>query len=282
VTGGRRLRFVSEDDRMSTEYSIGQYHSNYPDGAEHHWWNQARNGLIYRLLRGLAVPARRVLEVGCGRGVVVDHLRRRGVECDGVELAPVEPFASVREHVRGGVDALELSSDERAAYDVVMLLDVLEHLPEPATFLRALSEAYPNARTFVVTVPARQELWSNYDEHYGHFLRYSMPTLQAMLQRSGLRIASMGYFFHGIYPLAWFLSRLKRDRALALQVPRGAMRLAHRLIGRALLWDARWLPGWLPGMSLYAVCQAPSPAVRPAGQRAAHGPAEPRSGERPA
>ena len=72
---------TSTDPR--TEYSDAQYLANYPDGIEHYWWTRARNQVVQRLIRGLPQTAGRVIEIGCGRGVVVDSLRDSGIDCTG-------------------------------------------------------------------------------------------------------------------------------------------------------------------------------------------------------
>jgi hypothetical protein len=239
---------------MKTEYTDSQYSSNYPDGVENHWWNLVRNRFIHRMLRAIDPPMPAVIEIGCGRGVVVGYLREKDVDCSGVELAAVEPMRDAARHVRTGISAFDLPAAERARYEVVLLLDVLEHLPEPREFLAQVLEHFPNARKLIITVPARPELWSNYDEHYGHFLRYTIKQLEQMMIGLRLRPESAGYFFHALYLPAWLLAKFKRDRATEVVAPQGWKRLAHRFIAFLLMMDAALLPSKLPGSSAYAVC----------------------------
>lgn len=234
---------------MDTQYSAEQYAENYPEGIEHYWWTRARNIVIHRLLR--SVQPRRVIEVGCGRGVVVDYLRQRGLDCEGVELARVSALPRVADVVRTGTDAFALSGRER--FDTLMLLDVLEHLPEPEQFVQQLLMAYPNAQTVLVTVPARPELWSNYDEHFGHFRRYTADTLRLAMEQSGLSVSSLGYFFHSLYPLARMAGK---QRKVEVSAPTGpVLRAAHWLVAQAFAFEAKAAPSALPGTSLYAVCR---------------------------
>jgi SAM-dependent methyltransferase len=99
-------------------------------------------------------PAR-VLEVGCGEGVVMGYLRARhpGLRVDGVEPDP-RALATARARNPGSLllqgDACELPIG-RAAYDLVLCLEVLEHLPEPD---RALVEVRRVARRgCILSVP---------------------------------------------------------------------------------------------------------------------------------
>jgi hypothetical protein len=49
-------------------------------------------------------------------------------------------------------------------FGAILLRDVVEHIEDAGTFLRDLLRAFPNARHVLIAVPARMELWSNYDE----------------------------------------------------------------------------------------------------------------------
>jgi 2-polyprenyl-3-methyl-5-hydroxy-6-metoxy-1,4-benzoquinol methylase len=73
-----------------TTFDAVQYALPYAPGVERHFWNVARNRIVERHLRRALATQRRsgrlVLDVGCGPGIVVDHLRRAGIDCHGVEL----------------------------------------------------------------------------------------------------------------------------------------------------------------------------------------------------
>jgi SAM-dependent methyltransferase len=90
----------------------------------------------------VAERPRRVLEVGCGEGVVLAHLAARlpgtrfdGLEVDETALARARSRCPDVVLVRG--DACELPFRSRS-FDLVLCLEVLEHLPEPARALREL------------------------------------------------------------------------------------------------------------------------------------------------
>ena len=50
----------------------------YPPGIEYHYWNLARNHIIEHQLNAITSSGIRILEIGCGKGIVVDYLRRKG------------------------------------------------------------------------------------------------------------------------------------------------------------------------------------------------------------
>ena len=198
-----------------------------------------------------APPHPVVLDVGCGRGLTVDALRRAGIDCHGVELADVAALPAVRPFVFTSQDALALPEDFRRRITVVLLLDVVEHLPAPADFLAACAVHFPSLARLIVTVPARAELWSNYDDFYGHVRRYDRASLQALIGPRARRGAETGYFFHALYPVMRAQLAVKAERPLRHVPPR--WRLPHRVAAGVLELEARILPAGWYGTSLWGV-----------------------------
>lgn len=237
---------------MATEFSDDQFDQAYPDGIENHWWILARNRILTHVIRKFAGAGAVVLEVGCGRGIVVKYLRDKAIDCSGVELAMARPVFSVQDHVRVGIDAWNLQLSERMRYDTILLLDVIEHISDPASFLKRLSDSFPNLSHLIITVPACQELWSNYDECYGHCRRYSLEMLKSASIALSADCIWGSYFFHMAYPLCWSAAHLAKKRETTLHAPQGIGKWLHKLIAGVMIFDYFILPGPLPGMSALA------------------------------
>ncbi|MDR1788794.1 MAG: methyltransferase domain-containing protein [Opitutaceae bacterium] len=239
-----------------TAFAKEQFDAIYPDGVQHHYWTLARNRIIADELRkSLSMNAGGGgLEIGCGRGVVVASLRARGFEVRGVELAPISPVAGAENFVRAGTDAFALPEAERRGFRYLLLLDVLEHLPDPAGFLEKTRAAFPNAAFVMATVPARMSLWSNWDELNGHFLRHDFNSVQALADAAGGTLLRRSHFFHALWLPARLLLLAGRKRSERITPPRGrAALLAHRLLAFLFWCEHRLLPGKLPGSSLLFV-----------------------------
>ena len=192
-----------------------------------------------------------MLDVGCGRGLTVDFLRKAGVDCHGVELAEVEPLPDVRPFVHPSQDAFALPEDLRRRVTVLLLLDVVEHLPAPEAFLAGCVLHFPSFARLIVTVPARPELWSNYDDFYGHMRRYDQGSLEALIRPVASHRADTGYFFHSLYPVMRAQLAVASARPLAHQAPR--WRWPHRVAGRLFDLEERLLPARWYGTSLWGV-----------------------------
>lgn len=241
---------------MKTEFSHDQYALAYPQGVEYHWWNRARSSLIAQLVQANTVAGdagNKVVEVGCGRGLEVKALLREGIDAVGVELAPVEALPEVAQNIFTGTDACELPDTIRMQATTLLLLDVLEHLPEPQAFLESLSISFPNLDVVIVTVPAGPELWSNYDEFYGHQRRYTRAKLNTLAADVGWRAQRVGYFFHLLYLPTRLLSLMGVSRGTKISAPKPGMRWLHAIVAGVCRLEFLLLPESFKGTSAFAV-----------------------------
>jgi 2-polyprenyl-3-methyl-5-hydroxy-6-metoxy-1,4-benzoquinol methylase len=102
---------------------------------------------------------RRVLEVGCGRGLTGELLRReRGARVTGVELNPVvarEAEGRLDRVVTGDVEDPELEAEiaRGGPYDLVLALELFEHLAYPEEFLRRAAGWLADGGTILLSTP---------------------------------------------------------------------------------------------------------------------------------
>lgn len=232
-----------------------QFKSIYPEGVERHYWNRCRNRVIARMLRRMGAHGP-MLEVGCGKGLVVAALGAMGHDITGVDIAQVDPVAAAAGRVRAGTDAFDLPGEERQRYRTLLLLDVIEHLEDPPGFVRRLSQAFPSVEWIIVTVPARQELFSAHDTFNRHLRRYDLGLLRRHLDPRGDRPLNAAYFFHGLYPLAWLQARLSKQRRRFNAPAPGLPSLLHGVLAALLYAEHRMLPGSWPGTSIIAALKA--------------------------
>ncbi|NND69789.1 MAG: hypothetical protein HKN19_19520, partial [Halioglobus sp.] len=135
----------------------------------------------------------------------------------------------------------------------ILLLDVIEHLPDPVAFLASLQEAYPDLENVIVTVPARRELWSHYDEFFGHYRRYTLSMLDEHGKALGWGQERGGYFFRLPYIVMRLLGGLGVPRSTAMVAPAAGLRWLHALVAAYLRLESWLLPAGVPGTSAYAI-----------------------------
>lgn len=234
----------------SSAYSDEQFTDNYPAGMENHYWIVARNRILKRYIQKFFTQSDIILDVGCGTGVVVDYLVKQGIICYGVELGtPLLNYES-KKHIHTGVTVRELPDDIRNSITSVLLLDVLEHLENPYELLNEIRMSLPNVSKGIITVPARNELWSNYDEHFGHHLRYSKKQLCKLIETAGGRIAENRYFFHILYLPMLLVGILRLKRKTTNLSPTKSR--FHRFIASLFTLEEKFLSGKVIGTSLLA------------------------------
>ncbi|MCE9607999.1 MAG: class I SAM-dependent methyltransferase [Planctomycetia bacterium] len=143
---------------------------------------------------------RAVLDVGCGDGLFFDRLVEFGV-VDGVEtdaslVDPQGPHAA-RIHI-GPFDA-DFRPERR--YDLILMLDVVEHMPDAEAGLRRAEELLTDDGLLVATVPAFNALWTAHDDFNHHYTRYTKRSFAAVARQAGLQVDARRYFFHWTVPI---------------------------------------------------------------------------------
>lgn len=238
-----------------THFDQEQFDNAYPNGIENHYWTRARNQLIHDCLEKTVSTEGPMLEIGCGRGIVVEHLRNFGIDCWGCDLSKIVPISdAISPYLFSATDALKIPDKSARKFETLLLFDVLEHIETPAAFLKKILHLYSNAKQVCLTLPARQELWSNFDEYYGHQKRYTLDDASSLVERAGLTLRWHRYWFHSLYLPTRLLTKLGGQRNLVHSGPKNSLvATLHRAVSAYLYQESRLLPGSLPGTSVVIV-----------------------------
>lgn len=158
-----------------------------------HWWFQGRRRILARLLADLPLPRPAlILDAGCGTGANAALLARHGIPV-GVDASRV-PLGSGRPGSRLQARVEDLPFGD-GAFDLVIALDLLEHLDDDLAGARELCRVLrPRRGRGLFFVPALRLLWGLQDDVSEHRRRYTPQSLRAVLSRAGFRIHRLSYF----------------------------------------------------------------------------------------
>jgi SAM-dependent methyltransferase len=216
---------------------------------EGHFWFQARNRIILRMLRsylGNQIQPR-LLEIGCGTGFVLQRLAAE----NRYQLIGLESHIAGLRHARSRLPSVEfVQADARelpynSELDAIGAFDVIEHVAKDEAVLASIHRALKPGGIVIVTVPQHRWLWSATDEQAMHKRRYTRQELSAKLVTAGLEILRCTSFVTVLLPVM-YASRLTKRRSNAasesdlyeLEISRAAntvcsaaMRIDEALIG---------------------------------------------------
>jgi len=170
-------------------------HRRIAEVEESSFWFRHRAECVLTLLAQVQVTGT-VVDLGGGNGLVAKR-----VQDAGHEVLLVEPAAdAVRRAQARGVRSTVCAAMEEAGLEpdsvhAATLLDVLEHLDDPAARLGWLCSRLRPGAPLVITVPALPALWSGEDVHLGHRRRYTARSLRRALVEAGFRVDRLSYLF---------------------------------------------------------------------------------------
>jgi SAM-dependent methyltransferase len=171
--------------------------------ARSFWFNH-RNAVISAVVRQYP-PSGPIIDIGGGNGFVSQGLIQSGF--DAIVIEPSPAGAAVAKHrglpvVRAAFQDLQVPDGSLYAGG---MFDVLEHIEDDEGALRRVSRALKPGGLTYIAVPAYNFLWSYQDIYSGHYRRYTVSTLSAIMHRAGLEPLRGTYFFSVLVPVIFLL-----------------------------------------------------------------------------
>ncbi len=172
------------------------------------------------LVRGMPQGAR-VLDIGCGRGVLLSTLADQGLEVHGVEhnemaIEGADPRAEIRIAPR-----LSEAGYPDDFFDEVIIWHVLEHLSQPRETIDEIHRILRPGGRLVVAVPnfsSYQSRWAKDDWFHldlpRHLFHFSIPALRSLLKTCNFQLDSEHHFSLRQNPFGWVQSFLNRSKSL--------------------------------------------------------------------
>ena len=172
-----------------------------------HWWYAARRTIVRSLL-GSVQPGALILDAGSGpggnRAILPGDTRCLAMDpaAHSLRLSADHPYWG---SVQGDLLHLPFVSD---CFDMVVAMDVLEHLDDDAGAVREIHRVLRPGGRLLITVPAFRWLWGLQDRLSHHKRRYTRAGLLRVLRGSDLEVCRATYFNLFLLPPIWLGRKL--------------------------------------------------------------------------
>jgi SAM-dependent methyltransferase len=128
----------------------------------------------------------RILDVGCGAGLLVQDLRMSGFDA-AVGIDPYSGNALVRKQTLDEVEG---------KWDIVMLHHSFEHMPAPRAVLQKIESLLADGGTCLIRIPVKNEAWKLYGANWSqldaprHFFIHTFRSIEMLASQAGLTVSS--------------------------------------------------------------------------------------------
>jgi 2-polyprenyl-6-hydroxyphenyl methylase/3-demethylubiquinone-9 3-methyltransferase len=216
----------------------------------HRWWDPDSefralhqiNPLRLEWIDGLArLAGKRVLDVGCGGGILSDAMARRGAAVLGIDLAS-KPLKVAQLHAMeagtASVDYREVAAEALAAeqpgqFDVVTCMEMLEHVPDPSSIVQAcatlvrpggwvfFSTLNRNAKSFLFAIVGAEHVLQLLPKGTHEYARFIRPSeLARWCRAAGLELSqSRGMEYNPLTRRYWLSGDTSVNYLIACRKP---------------------------------------------------------------
>lgn len=203
----------------------------------------------------------RVLEVGCGRGAFVERLsKEENINAEGIELNS----QAINDAKAKGInvhqsDLHELAKEQQENYDAVCSFQVLEHVPDPFSFIEGQLKLIKPGGKLIIAVPNAESFIKHcknnlLDQPPHHVTRWCKETFLFLESVLPLKVQHFQTEPLADYHIGWYistqLSRLPKNRLIRSPI----FRLMHYL-GKPTLKNSKLIRSFIEGMTLYVCYQ---------------------------
>lgn len=235
------------------------YTKAYADLYRRHWWWRVREAILLERIRDLLgnrAHEARILDVGCGAGLFFDALEQFG-RVEGIESDPVAVAQSGRWRSRIHTGVVETFTSDKP-FDVILALDVVEHIRTPAVMLRHAARLLAADGRMVITTPAFNWLWTSHDRLNHHVKRYTAVEMRALIREAGLDPIDTRYLFQSLVVpklLVRTMEALRPAPPALPKIPPASLNHALETWFRTEHAIAGWLPFGSSVMSIASVAR---------------------------
>ncbi len=171
-----------------------------------HWYYVSKGRAMRKFLGDIEVPE--VLDVGAGSGIFSRQLLDEDICKSAVCVDP--NYAVEKTEDYNGKKIKFVTSVKNSCHTLVLMMDVLEHVIDDVALLRYYADSMAAGGYIFITVPAFQFMWSGHDIFLEHYRRYTIKTIEAVVEKAGMTPIRSRYFFASLFPAVVAIRLIKK------------------------------------------------------------------------
>lgn len=162
---------------------------------KNNWWFRGRRKIFLKFLDQIdgKRKQKRILDVGCGTGIMLGYLGRYG-KVEGIDVSKrAIDFCRARGFKNAYLgDARKLPFPNNS-FDLITAFDTLEHLKDDQAALVEFCRVLRPGGFILASMPALPLIWSSHDVEHGHFRRYTSSDIKKKLKKANLKLTRITY-----------------------------------------------------------------------------------------
>lgn len=181
-----------------------------------HPWELSRVTALRSILKRVkAYPSfSRILDIGCGDGYMVHELfcEFPDIRIDAVDInlstEKIKEYSTFYNNINFHNSFEPIENNK---YDLILMLDVIEHVEDDIFFVSDIVNRYANKDTIIfVTAPAYNSLFSSHDKYLNHYRRYNLKEIHNKFKKFGFSCDFSGYLYFILLPYRFFSRQIER------------------------------------------------------------------------
>jgi hypothetical protein len=177
-----------------------------------HWYYQSKKLPMLRFIKEVYAKTKKpitLIDLGSGSGFFMYEAYEEIPQLiEKIYLVDIGYSQGEIDATRNQLIEKTLSLPNKIENGLVVMMDVLEHLPDDKAMLQDIKSRSVGVNHFFITVPAFKQLWSGHDVYLGHYRRYTIPMLKKTLKESKINIKRSYYLYGTIFPLVWLVRKV--------------------------------------------------------------------------
>lgn len=210
-------RFNAEIKENHTDYNADDLEilAKY---EEKHFWFKRRRDFIKFFIQKYIPKTKTFIEIGAGTSFIAKDLQKHGYDVSVGDMH-INGLKMVKNSNITKLYQFDLlSSPFKDEFDFVGMFDVLEHIEDEKHALFNIHQLLKENGYLVLTVPAHEWLWGEYDIIANHKRRYSSSDLAKLLSENGFKIIDSKNFFITLIPALLLRTAIQKKTTSSTQI----------------------------------------------------------------